>query len=293
MSKYLLNKIGNTPCIELKRFPKIYAKLEMFNLFESIKSRPALSMIEDVERRGLIRGNTKFITASSGNFGTAIAGIGAIKGVKTIVTIPKKMSKVKVEILERLGAEVIVTENVAHDDPESNMEIAKKLSEEIDGSIYFDQFTNVINPQTHYKYTGREIIYNMKKIDCAVITVGSGGTISGISAYLKQKLPNIKIVGVEPVGSTLGNITNIIKPYKLEGIGYNFQPEVLDHKYIDEWIQVEDEEAFYYQERLAKEEGLLVGGSSGAALSGCIKIQERNPEYKRILTIFPDSSKNY
>ena len=293
MSKYLVNKIGNTPCIELNNFPNIYAKLEMFNLFDSIKSRPALNMMDNMEKKGLLKANTKLITASSGNFGAAIAGLGAIKGIKTVVTIPKKMSKVKVEILRKLGSDVIVTDNVAHDDPESNMEIAKKLSEEIEGSIYVDQFSDVINPQTHYNYTAREILYNMKRIDCAVITVGTGGTISGVSAYLKQKIPNIKIVGVEPVGSTLGDSKNIIKPYKLEGIGYNFQPKVLDHKYIDEWIQVEDEEAFYYQERLAKEEGLLVGGSSGAALSGCIKIQERNPYFKRILTIFPDSGKNY
>jgi len=296
----ILELIGNTPIIKLNKIPdknsNIYAKLEFFNPGGSIKDRMALFIINEAEKKGLIK--DLIVENSSGNTGAAIAMISAVKGYKTIITIPDKMSFEKINLMKAYGAEVIITPtDVPYDSEKSYYSVAKKIAKE-KGAFYPDQYNNPDNIKCHYLTTGPEIWEQMDgKIDFLVAGIGTGGTISGIGKYFKEKNKEIKIIGVDPEGSVFYNYFKdgkIVTPhvYKVEGIGEDYLVKAVDFSVIDDIIQVNDKESFLMARRLAREEGIFAGGSSGAAMVASLKISKENP-HKNIIVIFPDSGYRY
>lgn len=296
----ILDLIGNTPVVKLNKIPdkgsNIFAKLEFFNPGGSIKDRMALFIINEAEKKGLIK--DFIVENSSGNTGAAIAMIAAVKGYKTIITIPDKMSTEKINLMKAFGAEVVVTPtDVPYDSSESYYSVARKIATE-KGAFYPDQYNNPDNIKCHYLTTGPEIWEQMDgKIDFLVAGIGTGGTISGIGKYLKEKNDKIKIIGVDPEGSIFYNYFKegkIMTPhvYKVEGIGEDYLVKAVDFSVIDDIIQVNDRESFLMARRLAKEEGIFAGGSSGAAMVVALKIAEGNPG-KNIVVIFPDNGYRY
>jgi cystathionine beta-synthase len=306
MKNNILECIGNTPIVKLEKFSKeynlkcnIYAKCEFFNPGGSIKDRIAKYMIEQLEAQGKLKPNSNYtiIEATSGNTGIGLALVGIIKGYNVIITMPEKMSLEKVNILKALGAKIIQTPNVSWDSPQSHINVAKRLNKEIPNSIIPDQYTNMCNPLVHYNITANEIIEQMNgKIDMIILAVGTGGTISGISKRLKEFNPNIQIIGVDPHGSILASPDTLniegVHPYKVEGIGYDFIPNVLDKQYIDKWIKTNDEESFLMTRKLISY-GLLCGGSSGAVASATLKIAQTLNENQNCVILLPDSIRNY
>ena len=303
----VIETIGWTPLIKLNRIvsglkPKIYAKVEFFNPGGSVKDRIGLIMVEDAERKGLIGNGGTIIEGTSGNTGVGLAMVAAIKGYKTIFTMPDKMSKEKIRLLKAFGAEVIITPTaVPPDHPESYYSVARRLHSEIPNSIYPNQYINQMNPQAHYETTGPELWEQTDgKIDIFFCGMGTGGTISGVGKYLKEKNPKIKIVGIDPEGSMLFDYFKSGKrikahPYKVEGIGEDIIPETTHFQYIDDIVKVNDKESFIYARRLAREEGLLCGGSSGAAVAGMIKYIQQNEldEDKLVVVLLPDTGERY
>ena len=269
-------------------------KCEFFNAGGSIKDRIGYSMVLQAEKNGRIKPGDTLIEPTSGNTGIGLALAAAIKGYKMIITMPEKMSKEKEVVLKALGAEIIRTPTeAAWDSPESHIGIAKKLNKEIPNSHILDQYGNENNPLAHYEFTANEIIETFNNnLSMLVAGVGTGGTITGIAKKLKEKIPDIKIVGVDPYGSILGGGTEIY-PYKVEGIGYDFFPDVLDNNLIDEYIKINDKDSFIFARKLIKEEGLLVGGSSGGAVWAALKAAETLKENQNCLVILPDSIRNY
>ena len=311
----VIDLVGNTPLIALKKLPKalgikpqVFAKLELYNPGGSIKDRIAKSMIEEAEARGEISPErTTLIEPTSGNTGIGLALIGAIKGYRTIITLPEKMSNEKVSVLKALGAEIIRTPTeAAWDSPESHIGVALRLEKEIPGAVILDQYNNPMNPDAHYKGTGKEIklqlehLHKFDKLNAVVAGAGTGGTISGIAKYIKEQDPKIQIVGADPVGSILAlpaklNDTDVTS-YKVEGIGYDFVPKVLDRSLIDVWYKTEDKPSFKYARQLISNEGVLVGGSSGSAFTALVRYCEDHPELTEddvIVVIFPDSVRSY
>jgi cysteine synthase A len=296
----ILQTIGNTPVVRLNRIGRdtgveLYAKCEFMNAGGSVKDRIAVRMLENLEKEGKITpGETMLIEPTSGNTGTGLALAAAVKGYDLTITMPEKMSQEKQVVMEALGAEIIRTPTeAAHDAPESLIGVAKRLNEEIENSIIPDQYNNSDNPDAHYLGTAAEIWDDFgDTLDMVVMTAGTGGTIAGVAKYLKEKNPNIKIVGVDPEGSILGG-RDVVSTYQVEGIGYDFIPDVLVYDDIDEWIYCNDRDSFQMARRLIKEEGLLIGGSSGSAVWGMLEAIKRNPGMKRVLTILPDSIRNY
>lgn len=296
----ILQAVGNTPVVRINRVAadvpaKIYAKCEFLNPGGSIKDRIAVRMIENLERDGkAIPGVTTLIEPTSGNTGTGLAMTAAVKGYELIITMPVKMSKEKQVAMEALGARIIRTPTEAgHDDPDSLFGVAKRLEGEIEGALIPDQYGNPDNPLAHYYGTGAEIWNDFgESLDMVVLTAGTGGTVTGIARYLKEKNPKIRIVAVDPEGSVLGGRTEI-KTYQVEGIGYDFIPDALDLSLVDEWIYVNDRDSFHMARRLIREEGLLVGGSSGSAMWATLEAAKAHPEANTILTILPDSIRNY
>jgi len=295
----VLKLVGTTPVVRLNRIgsdldAKLYGKCEFLNPGGSVKDRIAVRMIENLEQSGRLKAGTTLIEPTSGNTGTGLAMVAAVKGYKLIITMPEKMSREKQVAMERLGATIIRTPTeAAHDDPESLLGVAKRLNEEIEDSIIPDQYTNPDNPDAHYHGTGKEIWDDFgDSLDMVVITAGTGGTITGVARYLKEKNPSILVVGIDPEGSVLGG-RDEVKTYQVEGIGYDFVPDVLDRDLVDEWIYCNDEDSFRMARRLIREEGLLVGGSSGSAVWGMTEAVRRHPEVRRALTILPDSIRNY
>lgn len=295
----ILQCIGNTPVVRLNRIGRelpveLYAKCEFLNPGGSTKDRIALRMIEGLEEKGQIDSDTTLIEPTSGNTGTGLAMTSAVKGYKLIITMPVKMSKEKQVVMEALGAKIIRTPTEAgHDDPESLFGVAHRLNEEIANSRIPDQYNNPDNPDAHYYGTGQEIWNDFgAELDMVVLTAGTGGTITGVARLLKEKNPKIKIIGVDPEGSILGGRTEV-KTYKVEGIGYDFIPDVLDRGLVDDWIYINDEVCFDYARRLIREEGLLVGGSSGGAVWALLEAVKMYPETKKALVILPDGIRNY
>ncbi len=295
----ILETIGQTPVVKLNKIGKeldynLFVKCEYFNPGGSIKDRIGWRMVEDAEKSGRIKPGDTLIEPTSGNTGQGIALAAAVKGYRCIITMPEKMSKEKQISLEALGAEIIRTPTEASfDDPESHIGIAKKLNEEIQNSHILDQYANPSNPNAHYDGTAQEILDDFgTDLHMVVMGVGTGGTITGVAKRLKEEIPGIKIIGADPVGSILGGGTEV-SSYLVEGIGYDFFPDVLDNSLIDEYVKTEDEESFVMARRLIREEGLLCGGSSGTAMVAALKAASHLIKGQNCLILLPDGIRNY
>ena len=295
----ILSTIGNTPVVKINKIAKnldcnVFAKCEFFNPGGSVKDRIGWNMVREAELSGRIKPGDTLIEPTSGNTGQGIALAAAVKGYKCIITMPEKMSKEKQIALEALGAEIIRTPTEAKSsDPESHISVAKKLNKEIENSHILDQYSNPSNPKAQYYGTAEEIIKDFNNnLDMVVISVGTGGTITGIAKRLKEEMPKIKIIGADPEGSILGG-GDKVSSYLVEGIGYDFIPDVLDNSLIDEYIKTKDEESFIMARRLIKEEGLLCGGSCGATMVAALKAASKLKNGQNCLIILADGIRNY
>lgn len=305
----LIETIGNTPLVKLQKVNgnsegTILAKVEYFNPGQSVKDRMALKMVEDAEALGLLKPGGTIIEGTSGNTGMGLALVAIERGYKCIFTTTDKQSQSKVDILKALGAEVIVCPtNVEPDDPQSYYSVAKKLSQEIPNSYYPNQYDNKSNTIAHYESTGPEIWEQTEgKITHYIAGMGTGGTISGTGKYLKEQNPDIKVIGIDSVGSVYKKYfetgefdKNEIKPYLTEGIGEDIIPKAIDFSYVDAVVQVNDKDSALTTRRLAKEEGLFIGWSCGAAVEGAINYMKENPLGKDdvMVIILPDSGTRY
>jgi cystathionine beta-synthase len=294
----ILGAIGRTPLVRLNNITKniksdIYVKAEFLNPGGSVKDRVGFKMVEAAERDGKLKPGGTIIEATAGNTGVGLALVAAVKGYRCVFVMPDKMGQDKINLLKAYGAEVVITPtSVAPDSPESYNGVADRLAKEIPNSYRPDQFENPNNPLAHYLTTGPEIWEDSEgKIEVFVAGMGTGGTISGTSKYLKEKNPNIIIVGADPQGSILSGDSP--KSYKVEGIGEDFIPKTFNRQIVDEMIRVSDKESFNTARRLAREEGLLVGGSSGTAVAAALKYAERLEELKYIVALVPDTGRNY
>jgi cystathionine beta-synthase len=295
----ILDAVGGTPMVRLSRIAKgipceILAKCEFLNPGGSVKDRIGVRMLLDAERAGRIKPGDTLIEPTSGNTGIGIAMAAASRGYRVIITMPEKMSQEKQVVLEALGAEIIRTPTeAAWDSPESHIGVAKRLKEVIPNAHILDQYGNPSNPSAHEEGTGREIVEQCGgKLDAIVMTAGTGGTITGVARAIKKAVPTCKVVGVDPEGSILAG-PGEIKSYKVEGIGYDFIPDVLDRRLVDRWVKSNDRDSFLTARQLIRQEGLLVGGSSGSAMWAAMQIARELGAGKRVVVILPDSIRNY
>ncbi|OGV29485.1 MAG: cystathionine beta-lyase [Legionellales bacterium RIFCSPHIGHO2_12_FULL_35_11] len=295
----ILEAIGKTPSVRFNRVVdglrcELYGKCEFMNPGGSVKDRIGYSMVQNALNDGSIKLGDTLIEPTSGNTGIGIALAGAVLGFKVIITMPDKMSQEKQVVLESLGAKIYRTPSSALSfDPDSHISLAKRLQKEIPNSHVLDQYANPNNPNAHYYGTAEEIIADFgKDLAMVVAGVGTGGTITGIAKRLKEYNPQIQVVGVDPIGSILGG-GDTIAPYLVEGIGYDFFPDVLDNTLIDRYIKTNDKDSFTTARRVIKEEGLLIGGSSGSAVFGALKAAKDLSENQKCLVILPDSIRNY
>jgi cystathionine beta-synthase len=298
----VIDLVGSTPIVRLDRVSRdvpgeILAKLEFMNPGGSNKDRIGLAMIEAAERDGKLKPGGTIVEPTSGNTGVGLAIAAAQKGYRCIFVMPDKMSQEKISMLRGYGAEVVITPTaVDHDSPESYYSVSSRLAEEIPGGFKPDQYSNMSNPEAHYLTTGPEIFEQTDggEVDALVISVGTGGTISGVGRYFKEHRPEVKIVGVDPEGSVYtAKSESDLHPYLVEGIGKDTWPETMDRDVVDEWVRVSDRASFLAARRLAREEGLLVGGSSGSTIAGALDYAKNLPAGSRILTILPDSGRSY
>ena len=301
----ILEAIGHTPLVRLNRItkdlePRIYVKAEFMNPGGSVKDRIGMTMINDAEKRGLLKPGGTIIEGTSGNTGMGLALVAAVRGYKCVFTTTDKQSKEKVDLLKALGAEVIVCPTaVEPEDPRSYYSVAKKLAREIPNSYYPNQYDNPMNPEAHYLTTGPEIWEDSEgKITHFVCGLGTGGTISGAGKYLKEKNPAVKIIGVDPYGSLYYDFVKTgttikAKTYVVEGIGEDFFPTTMNLKILDDIIQVNDEECFVVARRLAKLEGLFTGGSGGGCLSGALRLAKNLGPGDFVVALLPDTGMRY
>lgn len=295
----ICDAVGGTPMVRLQHVARdvpceVLAKCEFMNPGGSVKDRIGVRMLDDAERAGRIKPGDTLIEPTSGNTGIGLAMAAAARGYRLIITMPEKMSHEKQVVLEALGAEIIRTPTeAAWDAPESHIGVARRLHEVIPNSHILDQYSNPSNPLAHEEGTGREILDQCGgKLDAVVVTAGTGGTISGIARVVKREVPGAEIVGVDPEGSILAG-PGEIKSYKVEGIGYDFIPKVLDRSLVDRWIKTNDRDSFRLARQLIRQEGLLVGGSSGAAVWAALKVAKEMTRGQRVVVILPDSIRNY
>ncbi len=293
-----LDAVGGTPLVRLRRVtrgvrPTILAKLEMLNPGGSVKDRIGLRMIEAAERAGLLKPDGTIVEPTSGNTGHGLAIAAAIRGYKCIFVMPDKMSQEKVALLRAYGAEVVITPTaVPPESPESYYRVADRLTEEIPGAFQPNQYFNQENPRAHYETTGPEIWEQTEgQIDVLVAGVGTGGTITGAARFLKERKPEILVVGADPEGSLLSG--GEAHPYLVEGIGEDFFPETFDPSLVDRWIRVPDRDSFRMARAITRQEGILVGGSSGTALVAALEVAGELDESKLIVVILPDTGRNY
>lgn len=304
----ILETIGNTPLVRLKRLGRdlpcaLYAKVEFFNPGGSVKDRIAVNIITEAEHSGRLKPGGTVVEATSGNTGVGLAIVCAQKGYRTVFVMPDKMSQEKIQLLRAFGAKVVITPTaVAPEDPRSYYNVAKRIVAETPNAILANQYHNPENPRSHYLSTGPEIWEQTQgKVTDVVIGMGTGGTISGVGRFLKEKNPAIRVIGVDPVGSLLletwklGQLSpdSEALPYKVEGIGEDFLPSTLDLSVIDEVIQISDHESFKWARRLVKEEGIFSGGSSGTALAAAMRHASSLGSDRLVVVLLPDSGSRY
>jgi cystathionine beta-synthase len=294
----ILDLVGNTPMVKLNRVaagvkPLVLAKLEQLNPGGSVKDRIAITMIEAAERDGRLKKGGTIVEPTSGNTGVGLAQAACLKGYKCVFVMPDKMSQEKIRLLKAYGAEVVITPtHVAKESPESYYSVAERLARELPNGFQPNQYANPMNPEAHYLTTGPEIWEQTEgKIDVFACGMGTGGTISGVARYLKEKNPNVKIVGIDIEGSLYTGTE--AKPYKIEGIGEDFIPTTIDLDIIDHMVCVNDRESFNMARRLCREEGLLLGGSAGSAVYGALKYARGMEEGQTMVILIPDGGMKY
>lgn len=295
----ILETAGKTPLVRLNKIgsdlpARLYVKCEFFNPGGSTKDRPAFNMIKQAELKGLIRPGNTLIEPTSGNTGVGIALAGAVLGYKVIIVMPNKMSKEKEVILKALGAKIIRTPTKAKwSDPDSHISRAKQLQKEIQHSFILNQYANPANPLAHYEQTASEILKDLNyQVDMLVAGAGTGGSITGMARRIKKDCPHCEFIGADPEGSLLAG-DSPIKPYEVEGIGYDFIPDVLDRSVLTKWVKTSDKESFLMARKLIKEEGILCGGSSGSALCAALQEAKRLKKTQNCVVILPDGVRNY
>src|SRR6266852_9839306 len=297
----VLELVGDTPIVRLDSIgrsvqPTILAKLEYLNPGGSVKDRIGLAMIEKGEAEGKLKPGGTIVEPTSGNTGVGLAIAAAHKAYRCIFVMPDKMSQEKISMLRAYGADVVITPTaVPPDSPESYYSVSSRLAEEIPGGFKPDQYSNMANPEAHYEVTGPEIFEQTGgEIDAIVISVGTGGTISGVGRYFKEHRPEVLIVGADPEGSVFtAKDEKDVHPYLVEGIGKDTWPKTMDPSVVDEWVRVSDRDSFVIARRLAREEGLLVGGSGGTTVWAALEIAKRLGPDAKILTMIPDSGRSY
>jgi cystathionine beta-synthase len=295
----ICDAVGETPMVRLSRIGRdlpceLLGKCEFMNPGGSVKDRIGVRMLLDAEAAGRIKPGDTLIEPTSGNTGIGLALAAAVRGYRLIIVMPEKMSQEKQVVLEALGAEIIRTPTeAAWDSPESHIGVAGQLSKVIPNSHILDQYKNPSNPLAHEEGTGMEIIRQCGgQLDAVVITAGTGGTVTGVARAIKRELPHVKIIGVDPEGSILAG-PGEIRSYKVEGIGYDFIPDVLKRDLVDRWIKSNDRDSFLVARQLIRQEGLLCGGSSGSAVWAAMKICREMKPGQRVVVILPDSIRNY
>jgi cystathionine beta-synthase len=301
----ILDAIGNTPLIRLRTIagrvpPVVLGKVEFFNPGGSVKDRIGISMIEDAESKGHLKPGGTIVECTSGNTGVGLALAASIKGYKAVFCMPDKVSKEKVNLLKAFGAEVRLSPTaVPPDSPDSYYQVARRIAQERPGAFLTNQYENSANPEAHYRTTGPELWEQTAgKIDVFVASMGTGGTITGVARYLKEKNPDIKVIGADPVGSILKDFFYTgeeveAQTYKVEGIGEDFIPSVYDFSLIDEVISVNDHDSLNLARRLAREEAILCGGSAGTALAAALQVAKSMEQDQLLVVMLPDTGERY